>query len=183
MKSEDLPRQTSIGTSLIRTKPLKGRFGILEAVVAALERWLPTYRGADGDHEGIALLCGLEFPQITIFTTAIFPSADSSLCYVRCSEEQFARASAAARELGLGVLAQIHTHPSAIAFHSTGDDDMVRPRYDGMLSIVVPHYGQHGIRPLHSIGVHQFQEGEWVLAERASVRSGMFIIPTSIDLR
>jgi len=148
-----------------------------------LERWLPTYRSAQGDHEGIALLCGVELPQITIFTTAIFPAADTRPGYVRCSEEQFATASAAARARELGVLAQVHTHPGNIALHSLGDDDMVRPRYNGMLSIVVPYNGRHGIRPLDSVGVHQFQEGEWILAERASVRSGLLVIPATIDLR
>jgi proteasome lid subunit RPN8/RPN11 len=184
MKFEERFRLSSKGAQQrLRTKALKGRFGIVEMVIDALERWLPTYRGPDGDHEGIALLCGVELPQLTVFTTAIFPEADTRAGYVRCSEQQFATASAAARRIGLGVLAQVHTHPGGSSLHSLGDDDMVRPRYDGMLSIVVPHYGQRGLRPLESNGVHQFQDGEWVLVERESLRQGMFIIPGSIDLR
>jgi len=180
---EERPRLSSFGPRRIRTKALRGRFGIVDTVVDALERWLPTYRSPNGDHEGIALLCGVELPQITIFTTAIFPDADSRADYVRCSEQQFATASAASRRLGLGMLAQVHTHPSGISLHSSGDDDMVRPRSDGMLSIVVPHYGHRGIRPLDGNGVHQLQDGEWVLVERTSVREGILIIPGAIDLR
>jgi hypothetical protein len=152
-------------------------------MVEALERLLPTYRGPEGGHEGIALLCGVEMPHLTLFTTAIFPEADHRRDYVRCSEDQFAAASALARGSGLGVLAQVHTHPGDSVFHTLGDDDMVRPRYEGMLSIVVPLYGRHGLRPLYSLGVHQLQDGAWVLAERESVRQNIVIIPTAADLR
>ncbi|OGL15859.1 MAG: hypothetical protein A3F92_09445 [Candidatus Rokubacteria bacterium RIFCSPLOWO2_12_FULL_71_22] len=162
---------------------MRGRFGILDAVVDSLERLLPTYRGPDGCHEGIALLCGVELPHVTLFTTAIFPAADHRHNYVRCSEEQFAAASAVARRLGLGVLAQAHTHPGDTAIHSLGDDYMVSPRYEGMLSLVVPLHGRHGLRPLDSLGVHQFQDGVWVLAERESVRQNLFIVPSMSDLR
>ena len=60
---------------------------------------------------------------------------------------------------------------------------MVSPRYEGMLSLVVPLHGRHGLRPLDSLGVHQFQDGVWVLAERESVRQNLFIVPSMSDLR
>ncbi len=179
--SSRVPRTGGLGS--IQVAPLRGRFGILEDVVLALERLLPTYRGPDGSHEGIALLCGLEVPQLTLFTTAIFPEANHREAYVRCSEGQFAAASAVAREAGLGVLAQVHGHPGQCAVHSPGDDDMVRPRFEGMLSIVVPLYGRHGLRPLHGLGVHQLQGGVWVLADRESVRQNLRVVPTAVDLR
>jgi len=175
----------SFGTPRIPTKPLKGRFAILEVAVDALERWLPTYRPSVPGRRsrGDCLSLRRRAATANYFTTAIFPDADSRGGYVRCSEQQFATASAAARQIGLGVLAQVHTHPGGVSLHSSGDDDMVRPRYDGMLSIVVPHYGQRGVRPLDGNGVHQLQHGEWVLAERTSVRHGILIIPGFIDLR
>ena len=85
--------------------PLKGEFRILEPVLVELERWLPTYRGADGHHEGIAFLAGFERRGVSIFTTAIFPEADHRSGYVRCNEKQFAAASATAGSHGLGLLA------------------------------------------------------------------------------
>lgn len=162
---------------------LRGRFLILEPVITELERTLPTYRGPDGHHEGIAFLCGFERTGTTIFTTAIFPKADHRAGYVRCDEAQFAAASSAARSYGLGVLAQVHTHPHGRTGHSWGDDDMVRPAYEGMLSIVVPDYGLTGLRPLDSLGIHQLQNGRWTLAERASVRENFLILPAGRDLR
>lgn len=167
----------------IPVAPLQGRFAILDCVVEALERLLPTYRGPDGSHEGIALLSGVELLHFTLFTAALFPEADHRVAYVRCSEAQFATASSVARHSGLGVLSQVHTHPAESAVHSLGDDDMVRPRFETMLSIVVPFYGRHGLRPLHNLGVHQLQNGVWVLAEPESVRQNLIIVPTSMDLR
>jgi hypothetical protein len=171
------------GEGAIAVAPLRGRFAILDGVVEALERLLPTYRGPESSHEGLALLCGLELHDMTVFTTAIFPDADHRPAYVRCSADQFAAASAVARRSGLGVLAQVHGHPGDSAVHSLGDDDMVRPRFEGMLSIVVPRYGHDGLRPLHSLGVHQLQQGTWVLADGESVRRSLVVLPTAVDLR
>ena len=163
--------------------PLRGRFLILEPVITELERVLPTYRGPDGHHEGIAFLCGFERSGETIFTTAMFPDADHRAGYVRCDEAQFAAASSAARSYGLGLLAQVHTHPKGRTGHSWGDDDMVRPAYEGMLSIVVPDYGLTGLRPLDSLGIHQLQNERWILAEQASIRENVLIVPAGRDLR
>ncbi len=164
-------------------EPLQGRFLISEPVITELERVLPTYRGPDGHHEGIAFLCGFERAGTKIFMTAIFPEADHRPGYVRCDEAQFAAASSAARSCGLGLLAQVHTHPDGRTLHSWGDDDMVRPAYEGMLSIVVPDYGLTGLRPLDSLGIHQLQNGRWILAERSSIRENFLIIPAGRDLR
>lgn len=171
------------GQGCIAVAPLQGRFAIVDAAVEALERALPTYRGPEGSHEGIALLCGVEMPQFTLLTTAIFPGADHRSAYVRCSEDQFAAASAVARRSGLGVLAQVHAHPGDCAIHSLGDDDMVRPRFEGMLSLVVPLYAHHGLHPLCNLGIHQLQGGTWVLADAESVRCNLMIVPSMVDLR
>jgi hypothetical protein len=60
---------------------------------------------------------------------------------------------------------------------------MVRPAYEGMLSIVVPDYARKGLRPIDSLGVHQLQGGQWILAEPASIREKVIIIPAGRDLR
>lgn len=163
--------------------PLRGEFRILEPVLIELERWLPTYRGAGGQHEGIAFLAGFERLGASVFTTAIFPEADHRSGYVRCDELQFAAASAAARSHGLGLLAQVHSHPHGWTEHSPGDDEMVQPAYEGMLSIVVPNYAMTGLQPLDSLGIHQLQEGKWVLAERQSIKDHFSVLPAGLDLR
>ena len=60
---------------------------------------------------------------------------------------------------------------------------MVFMPFEGMLSIVVPYYGHFGLRPLDSLGVHQFQDGRWVLVDRDSVYHHFLVIPNSLDIR
>lgn len=163
--------------------PLRGQFLFTDHAIRALEELLPTYRGPDGSHEGIAFLCGVELPMATLYTTAVAPEADHGRGHVRCSEAQVAAVSAAARELGLGVLAQIHTHPWDGTVHSFGDDDMVLMPFEGMLSIVCPLYGRFALRPLETLGVHQFQDGRWVLAEAETAKANFGVLPSALDLR
>ncbi len=91
---------------------LEGRFAITAAALDALERLLPTYRGTDGPHEGIAFLCGFELSYLTVYTTAIAPAADHGRGHVQCSDTDLASVTAAARRNGVGLLAQVHTHPT-----------------------------------------------------------------------
>jgi hypothetical protein len=163
--------------------PIRGSFLVTEPALGALDRILPTYRSVDGLHEGIVFLCGIEKEDLTVLLTAIAPEADHGVGRVSCSAEQMAAVSAAARSFGLGVLAQVHSHPSPYTGHSFGDDEMIFMPFEGMLSIVVPDYGRFGVRPFDSLGVHQFQDGRWVLCERASVRRAIGISPAEIDLR
>lgn len=164
-------------------RPLRGEFLITEAAVRETERLLPTYRDVDGDHEGITYLLGREFDEITVLMTALAPEAETSAGSVHCSKEQMAAAADAARSAGLGLLAQVHSHPKGRIAHSIGDDGMIFMPFEGMLSIVVPWHGHVGMRPLHNTGVHQYQRGRWVSVEPATVRDGITIVPESIDLR
>jgi proteasome lid subunit RPN8/RPN11 len=164
-------------------QPLRGRFAITDAALAAAESMLPTFRGPDGDHEGIAFLGGFEFEGLTLFTAAIVPDAEHTRGRVFCSREQVLAASRAGRAAGVSILAQLHSHPGASTYHSEGDDDMVLMPFERMLSLVAPHYGHYGLRPLDGLGVHQFQDGGWVVCDRASVRAGFRVLPTEVDLR
>jgi hypothetical protein len=163
--------------------PIHGSFLVAESALDTLDRILPTYRSVDGLHEGIAFLCGVEKGDLTVLLTAIAPEADHGVGHVSCSAKQMAAVSAAARSFGLGVLTQVHSHPSPYTGHSFGDDEMIFMPFEGMLSIVVPSYGRFGVRPLDSLGVHQFQNGRWVLCERESVRRAIAILPAKVDLR
>jgi len=162
---------------------LRGRFLLAEPALAETERLLPTYRGADGDHEGLVFLCGREIGSTTLLCMAVAPEAAHGRGHVMADQQAVGGVVAAARTLGLGVLAQVHSHPGAVTHHSRGDDHMVLMPFEGMLSIVAPHYGHFGIRPLHGIGVHQFQDGRWRLATENSIADNVTIIPGSLDLR
>ena len=168
---------------ILPKRPLRGRYFITDGALGAAELILPTFRGPGGDHEGIAFLAGTEFEGHTLFSAAVAPEADHGPGHVRCSHKQVLAAARAARTAGLAILAQIHSHPGPGSYHSEGDDRMVLMPFEGMLSVVAPHYARYGLRPLDSLGVHQFQDGRWVVCIRETVRSGFRIIPARIDLR
>lgn len=162
---------------------LRGRFMIAEGALEATERLLCSFRGSDGDHEGIVYLLGRELDDLTVYTTALAPDADHGWGHVLCQPEAISAAQRAAREEGLAVLAQVHSHPRGSTEHSEGDDDLVLMPFEGMLSIVAPWYGHTGMRPLDGLGVHQFQDGRWRLARPESVREQFTIASNTIDLR
>lgn len=175
--------QTEWTRRRLPVRPVRGRFAFAEGALAAAERLLPTYRGPDGDHEGVLFLAGIEQPQETVFLAVLAPVAEHTDGSVHVGRQAVLAASRAARAAGLAILGQVHSHPSGWTEHSVGDDELVLMPFDGMLSIVVPHHGRFGLRPLDSLGVHQFQDGRWVACERESVRARLLIIPSSLDLR
>jgi proteasome lid subunit RPN8/RPN11 len=163
---------------------IRGRFLIAAAAIQEAERLLTTFRGPDGDHEGLVFLAGRELEgQTTLLCTAIAPDCDHTWGSVMASEAAVGDVARAARGIGLALLAQVHSHPGASAVHSRGDDSMVLMPFEGMLSIVVPRYAHHGMTPLHSLGVHQFHGGEWRLAAERSIRETLLVVPASVDLR
>ena len=156
---------------------------ITASALAATERVLPTFRGPDGDHEGIVFLLGREPDDATIFVTIVAPDADHGEGYVMCSADVVSAAQRAAHRHGLGLLAQVHSHPMSSSRHSIRDDDLVLMPFEGMLSIVVPWYGRFELRPIDTLGVHQYQDGRWASVTRASVREQFLVLPDAIDLR
>lgn len=168
---------------LSATGHLRGEFAISEAALLASERLLPTFRGPDGDHEGILYLLGRELDELTFYTTVLAPEADHGYGHVICEPPAIATAQRSAREHGLAILGQLHSHPSDLTEHSEGDDDLVLMPFEGMLSLVAPWYGRVGLQPLAGLGVHQFQDGRWQLIDPRSVSAHFHVLPTGIDLR
>lgn len=162
---------------------LQGEFFITEGSIAAAEQLLPTYRGPDGDHEGILFLLGRQAGQVSIISTALAPDASHGPGHVICTETQVAHATHAAHENRIGVLGQLHTHPHGSTEHSEGDDALVLMPFNGMLSVIAPWYGHIGLRPLHNLGIHQHQHGQWVLIHPDSARQHLHLLPNSVDLR
>jgi hypothetical protein len=171
------------GKPRLPTRPLIGRFAVTDAVLGAVSELLPTYRGPDGDHEGMVFLLGRELTDLTIFVAAAAPDATHTAGSVEASPAAVLAVVDRAHGLGLGLLAQVHSHPAGWSEHSEGDDTLVLMPFEGMLSIVVPHYGHDRLVPLDSLGVHQWQSGRWIACERESVHRGIQVIPTGIDLR
>jgi hypothetical protein len=180
----------NIGRSKLRTRPLDSpisepslsrRLFVHEAVLLQTEQLLPTYRDPDSSHEGIIFWGGLEYHDRVFVLSAVAPMADHGPGHVRCDERAVLDTSRTFRRSGLGVVAQVHSHPGDYAVHSLGDDKMILMPFEGMLSIVVPWYGRFGMRPLTMCGIHEFQHGKWILCTSNS--SAITIIPVARDLR
>jgi proteasome lid subunit RPN8/RPN11 len=136
----------------------------------------------EGGHEGLVLWAGRELNGVTVYTTAIIPTTQHSHQSVHVSREEVGAAGRAARLHRLGIIAQVHSHPGPDGRHSDGDDTLILMPFAGMLSIVAPHYGRN-LREITDCAVHQFQDGQWVWCEPASVARHINLAPVSVDLR
>jgi proteasome lid subunit RPN8/RPN11 len=171
-------------STLLPRGDLKGRFLISQDLFAVTGLALRTFAFAgieDGGHEGIAFWAGREIGDTTLLLTAVIPNAEHSAQRVMVNREGVGIAARAARDAGLGILCQVHSHPGDDARHSEGDDQLILLPFEGMLSIVVPHFGRT-FRSLADACVHQFQARRWVLCSPESVRERTVLIPISVDL-
>jgi hypothetical protein len=144
------------------TGPARGRLIVTAAVVDETMLGLRSFRGADGEHEGIVFWGGRSIGPDTVITAAVVPDAQHTWGSVRVDERAVAAAARAMRPYGAGMLAQVHSHPGAGTHHSDGDDDLVLMPFEGMFSLVVGNYAAGSFEP-PALGVHQFQGGRWVL--------------------
>lgn len=163
---------------------LQGSFKVVEPAITETHVALQKFALAgirDGGHEGMVFWAGRAIGNLTLFLQVVVPNAEHSRQRVHASKEAVAAAARVARQHGLGILSQVHSHPGSDTRHSDGDDELVLLPFEGMLSIVVPNYGI-GFRSIHQCSVHQFQEGSWVLCDASSVRQGIELIPTGVNL-
>ena len=159
-----------------RTTPLplgrlRGQFEIASNLVAETHRALHTFYRLgryEGGHEGICYWAGVEMTDRTLLESVVVPTAHHERFGVFVSAAAFADVARRARRMGLGVLAQVHSHPTFDVRHSDGDDDLVVMPFENMLSLVAPHYGRT-LRSMADFGVHQFQDRRWVLCDSDSV--------------
>lgn len=174
--SDAVFRRTPLPTGAVR-----GHYFVADHIVASTENALPAFRGAEGPHEGIVFWGGVEKGQTTYLMMAVVPRARHKWAWVQSDEAAVREAAQAFRRFGLGLLAQVHSHPGDDVRHSDGDDRMVLLPFEGMLSIVVPRYGTRGMRRLLGCGIHQFQNGRWILCVEDLDR--VTLLPEAIDLR
>ena len=156
---------------------LRGRYRIASNLVDLTRAALTMFYEAgrhEGGHEGICFWAGLEHPERTDLSAVIVPRALHEKYGVFVSAVEFGNASDQAHGMGLGILAQIHSHPGADTRHSDGDDELVVMPFESMLSIVAPFYGR-SVRSMSDFSVHQYQDHRWVLCSRASVASNFKI--------
>jgi len=93
-------------------------------------------------HEGIVYLLGKTDGSVTLAVTALKPESKTTPGSFFVESRAMARCVRIAAELGLQIVAQVHTHPRH-AYHSDGDIEGAHIRYAGYASIVLPNYGQY----------------------------------------
>ena len=152
---------------------LRGRYRMSPSLIHDTQQALLKFFEAgchDGGHEGLCYWAGREHADRTSLEAAIVPTARHGRFGVFVSEAAFADVARQARGMGLGILAQVHSHPGRDTRHSDGDDDLVVMPFENMLSLVAPYYGR-SLRAITDFSVHQFQDHRWVLCNRESVAS------------
>lgn len=162
--------------SVFRTRPLprgslQGRFTVMRQVMTETRRALLKFAvagAAEGGHEGICYWAGTEWQGHTRFEKVFVPEACHRAHGVFVSAAAYGAIVRQARRSGLGILAQVHSHPGADTRHSDGDDKLIIMPFDGMLSLVAPYYGK-GLHTFVDFSVHQYQANAWVLCDAHSV--------------
>ncbi|MGY0389437.1 Mov34/MPN/PAD-1 family protein [Nocardioides sp. WG-D5] len=140
----------------------RGRLLVAENVIAPTRAALLAASTAGEADEGLVLWLGRNDRDTSIILSCATPRTTSSWGSVSADESTIGSVMTAARQVGLGVLAQVHSHPGWDTRHSDGDDELVFMPYEAMFSLVVGEYGAGSILPEAGAGLHQYQDGRWV---------------------
>ncbi len=152
--------------SVHRRSPLprsasRGRLIVADQVLAPTSTAMQRSRGPDSRHEGLVLWLGRTVGASTLVLAMIEPDADHGPQHVLCDERAVGDAARTAHAVGLGVVAQVHSHPGADTRHSDGDDSLILMPFENMFSLVAARYGESSLLP-PAAGLHQYQDGHWV---------------------
>lgn len=159
---------------------IRGAFSISDTLVHTVFQVLnqQSKEGSDASgNEGLVFLAGMQVDDSTIYTTVIIPRIDNTRGSVFVDAGEYGNCGRLARKAGLQILAQVHSHPGSCCHHSDGDDMLIVMPFEGMLSLVMPHYGRRAT-PLNEWGVHQRRGRTWFLCRPASVDAAFTVTPT-----
>ncbi|WP_406442510.1 Mov34/MPN/PAD-1 family protein [Streptomyces sp. NBC_00631] len=163
------------------TGPARGRLLVAEGVLAPTRAALQASSGSDGRrHEGVVLWLGRVQDTTTLVLAAATPPAVTSSGRVHLDENAVGAVARTARARGLGVIAQVHSHPGQDTRHSDGDDQLVLMPFEGMFSLVAAAYGTGALHPEQVAGLHQYQDGRWV---HITDPAAMIIIPAHLSIQ
>lgn len=124
------------GSNICRRQP---KLLLTPACVAELTRSMARPRAMG--HEGIVYLLGLTDGWSTLGAVAMCPEAQLTRGSFEVGPVAMASIVRTAAGLGLQVVGQVHTHPAG-AFHTQGDMEGARIRFDGYTSMVLPNLGE-----------------------------------------
>jgi proteasome lid subunit RPN8/RPN11 len=168
---------------LHRTKPLPelpavGRLVVTESVLVRTHELLQRAGRARPPHEGLVWWLGRQIGADTLVLACHSPPCESGPRFVFTDEAAVGAGSRMARVRRLGIVAQVHSHPGADTRHSDGDDDIMLMPFGGMFSLVVGNYGADAILPEDGAGLHQFQDGRWILVRQAE--PALIVVPVEV---
>ena len=165
--------------------PIKDNIGCLivpESVALKTRLALQSFKGIDGRHEGLIYWLGRRINNDSVIVSSVIPYCEHSRQSVMVPEDTIGNIMKKIRSLGLGIIAQVHSHPGNDTRHSDGDDKLILMPFEGMFSVVIGNYGDGGITIQSGAGVHQFQNKRWVQIRQDCVNA-MKITPTIINLK
>ena len=116
----------------------------------------------DSKTEELVYWAGVQDGDVANVTAVIIPKTDTRNLGVRTTHLANFHFVRTINRLGLIQIAQVHTHPGSWVDHSFGDDQNAAFKVDGLLSIVVPDYGESGMIPLTTCGVHRYQNRKFI---------------------
>jgi len=145
--------------------PPRGRLVITHSVLGATQALLASSL-SDLPHESLVWWLGRRIENDTVVLSVTQPEAQSTSQSVMVGEVEAGLTSRRARDYGLGIVAQVHTHPGTDTHHSDGDDGLIFMPFEGMFSLVVSEYGRGRLNSADEFSTHQYQDGRWVLLDQ-----------------
>jgi Prokaryotic homologs of the JAB domain len=142
--------------------PAAGRLLVAEQVLAPTRAALQASSHQHQAHEGLVFWIGRTIGPDTLVLSVVAVPTDHHRGGVFVNEHTVAATGRAARTAGLGLVAQVHSHPDSGTRHSVGDNQLITMPFEGMFSLVVADYGQGDLLPGQGAGLHQYQRGRWV---------------------
>jgi proteasome lid subunit RPN8/RPN11 len=145
----------------------RGRLIVSEGVVTPTRAALQASSTDGRPDEGMVLWLGINIDDTSVVLACVAPRTSHNWGRVQIDEFAVGAAASAGRAHGLGVVAQVHSHPGWDTRHSDGDDKMVLMPYESMFSLVIADYGIGSLDPNDGAGLHQFQDGRWIKVSNA----------------
>lgn len=155
---------------------------LTQAVVDEMSRILPKNVGMES-HENVVYIAGIIEVGRRIGTTVVVPNAETGRGGYDTNVDSHADVLNLLVDLDLAIVAQVHTHPGSLVYHSDADDDLAFIRAEGFWSLVVPNYGRNGVLPMVQCGIHCFKDGVFHLLTQDAAVARVHILPSSCDLR
>jgi hypothetical protein len=161
------------------TGPATGRLTVADHVVPATRAALQASSGNHRSHEGLVFWLGRTLGPDTLVLAVAVPPTEHHVDGVFVTEPAVVATTRAAHAVGLGLVAQVHSHPGRDTRHSDGDDRLILMPFEGMFSVVIADYGHGPLLPARGTGLHQFQNGRWV---QVTNEDALMLVPAVVTI-